>query len=250
VTIVSAAAWRWGNKYPVNYVNILFHSIRRNLSPKTQLQFICISDDDRGLDPAIDWLPIQLLPPPAIEAIAVMDGCYARLVVFDPDFPNILNSAGIEPPKRLTVFDLDAVVCGPMDALFMRQEPFIIAQGIHYLHTKFNGSLIQLKLGYRPDVWTDFSVEAARPFTYHQSPEGDLVYQSTDQSWLFHKFGGRAAQFTPRGSGVYGYGKPGWPQGGTALPANARIVFFPGQRDPKDPVLQEKLPWIKEHWRT
>jgi hypothetical protein len=247
---VSAAVWKWGTKYSAEYVNILYRSIKRNLPLNYELQFICITEDHAGLDHNIRFLPLYLLPKKVTEYLYVLDGCYARLVIFDPMFSGYLQEAGIEPPDRLTVFDLDAVVCGPMEAIFLRQEPFIIAQGIHYLKTAFNGSLVQLKLGYRPDVWTEFSVEKARPLTMLPDQTGALVYQSTDQSWLYHMFKQRAAQFTPRGSGVYGYGKPGWPEGSAQIPPNARVIFFPGRRDPADPELQKKLPWIKDHWRV
>ena len=249
MTVFTAAAWKWGMKYSAEYVNILAASIRRNLPPKYDLQFICITDDAHGLDPWIFRLPFHNLPPRVTECLNILDGCYTRLSIFDPEFRSYMEKSHIPPADRITVFDLDAVICGNMEAIFLRQEKFIIAQGIHYLETKFNGSLVQLELGYRPDVWTDFSFQKAEPYTQHKNAQGTVAYQSTDQSWLYHKFGQRAAQFTPRGSGVYGYGKPGWPMGGIHLPPNARVVFFPGQRDPSQPELQEKLPWIKDHWR-
>jgi len=46
--------------------------------------------------------------------------------------------------------------------------------------------------------------------------------------------------------GVYGFHKPGWPKG-EALPKNARIVAFPGWRDP---VGFRHLDWVKQHWRA
>jgi uncharacterized protein YbdZ (MbtH family) len=46
--------------------------------------------------------------------------------------------------------------------------------------------------------------------------------------------------------GVYAFQKKSWPRG-EALPKNARIVAFPGYRDP---VGFQHLDWVKAHWRT
>jgi hypothetical protein len=47
--------------------------------------------------------------------------------------------------------------------------------------------------------------------------------------------------------GVYAFQKPGWKTPGDGLlPPNARIVAFPGWRDP---VKFVHLPWIQQHWR-
>lgn len=236
--------WKWGKKYSADYVNKLYGMLKRNCPAEIIPRLICITEDDKGLREEVLYLPLEMLP--VKHLLTLEDGCWARLVVFSRDFASICRQAGIliADDDRITVMDLDVVIVGSMYGIAMREEKFIIAHGIHYLATPFNGSMIQLKLGSYPHVWEDFSVmEASRYLRI------DDVYQSTDQSWLYQRMRGRAGQFTPRGSGVYGYGKPGWPKDRTELPENCRVVFFPGSRDPADPELQEKMPWIKEHWR-
>jgi hypothetical protein len=53
--------------------------------------------------------------------------------------------------------------------------------------------------------------------------------------------------------GVYGRGRIYRGKMGagvqTELPANARIVFFPGNRSPSEPEAQAESPWIKEFYR-
>lgn len=52
--------------------------------------------------------------------------------------------------------------------------------------------------------------------------------------------------------GVYGAGRlVGGKMGNgvtSKLPANARIVFTPGDRSPGQPEFQAQHPWVKEHW--
>jgi hypothetical protein len=36
---------------------------------------------------------------------------------------------------------------------------------------------------------------------------------------------------------------------GSELPANARIISFPGDRAPWQPEMNEAHPWLKEHYR-
>jgi len=85
-------------------------------------------------------------------------------------------------------------------------------------------------------VWTDFSLEAAQAVPFFSFPD--------DQAWLEAKLPDAAA-IGPE-QGVYGFCKPGW-NTGTALPKNARIVAFPGWRDP---VGFGHLSWVAEHWRV
>jgi hypothetical protein len=115
------------------------------------------------------------------------------------------------------------VVTGPLDPLFDRKDDFTILQGINTTNPNpMNGSVWMLRAGARPDVWSDFSVEAAQTKTRIHS-------FADDQGWFEHKFADAGA-WGPK-DGVYGFKKDGWPSG-EALPAAARIVAFPGWRDP------------------
>ncbi|TIV05127.1 MAG: hypothetical protein E5W02_28530, partial [Mesorhizobium sp.] len=91
-----------------------------------------------------------------------------------------------------------------------------------------------LKAGYRPDVWHEFSLELAAKVPFHEFPD--------DQAWLADMLPD-AGSFGPE-DGVYAFQKRGWPKG-EALPKNAKIVAFPGWRDPSQYV---RLDWVQEHW--
>lgn len=206
------AAWSWGTKYSHHYVMRLQAGIQRNLRAAYQFRIIRATADDAPF----------------------LDGCFIRLKMFDPRWQ---KAQGIPQGVRIVCMDLDTVITGPLDPLFEREEDFVILQGVNAANPcPYNGSLWMLRAGYRPDVWLDFSLKAARQVPHYRFPD--------DQAWLAHKLPGAAA-YTPHGDGVYGFQKPGWTTG-DELPENARIVAFFGSRDPAQFT---NLAWVREHWR-
>ena len=154
--------------------------------------------------------------------------------MFDPEWQRQL---GIKKGERVINLDLDLVVTGQLDPLFDRPGDFTILQGINSTNPcPYNGSVWMFKAGERPDVWADFSVSAANANT-------KIHAFADDQGWFEYKIPDAGA-WGPS-DGVYGFKKKGWPSG-DELPANARIVAFPGWRDPSKFT---HLPWVADHWR-
>jgi hypothetical protein len=205
--------WIWGTKYGHDYISKLFGGIRRNLTQ--------------------DYLPMVTTPPAEDRHLTETPGCFARLRTFDPAWQ---AANGIEPGDRIVCIDLDTVITGSLDGLFDRPEPFVILQGVNASNPcPYNGSLWMLTAGYRPDVWHEFSLELAAKVPFHEFPD--------DQAW-FADMLPDAGAFGPE-DGVYAFQKRGWPKG-EQLPKGARIVAFPGWRDPSQ---YTRLRWVKEHWK-
>lgn len=210
--MIHFSTWLWGKKYPANYLQNLEAAVARNYCRPYRFHV---------------WRPGR-------EDIHLTkrDGCFARLRTFDPAWQ---AAHGIEPGERIVCLDLDLVVTGILDQVFDRPEPFVILQGVNAANPcPYNGSVWMLRAGYRPDVWQDFSLEAAAAVPHFAFPD--------DQAWLHAKIP-HAASFGPM-DGVYAFKKPGWPSG-VSLPKGARIVAFPGHRDPAQFAW---LLWIKQHW--
>lgn len=206
------ATFKWGTKYGPEYVERLKRAVQRNVGLDSGIYFTCFD---------VEGDPLTTIP-----------GCFARLRLFDPEW---YEARGLRAGDRVLVLDLDLIVTGRLDPLFEDDAPFRILQGVNASNPcPMNGSCWRLDLGYRPDVWTSFSGEAAAAIPYDSFPD--------DQGWFAHMMPGAAA-YGPQ-DGVYAFMKKGWPTG-EALPANARIVAFPGWRDPSR---WEHLPWVKRHW--
>lgn len=208
----NVVVWRWGKKYGDEYATRLLAGVGRWLSSPHTITFCSPRAEDQRL--------------------TEIPGCFARLRTFDPAWQ---ADCGFQPGEQILVLDLDLIVTGPLDYLFEDDAPFRILQGVNSSNPcPYNGSVWRLDIGYRPDVWTDFSLEAAATVPHDKFPD--------DQAWFAQKLPGAAA-YGPE-SGVYAYQKPGWPRG-EALPKNASIVAFPGWRDPSGFT---HVPWVKEHW--
>lgn len=225
--MLTVITWLWGDKYGPDYVEKLAAGVRRHLVQRHR--FFCLTERERKVKFSA-----------GIERHAIKDpillaekGCFARLRMFDPGWQ---GNRRID--DRMVCIDLDNVIVGPLDHLFNRRDPFTILQGVNTSNPcPFNGSMMMLQAGAHPEVWTDFSLRAAYRLPYHDFPD--------DQGWLYHKVP-KAAAWTPA-DGVYAFEKTGWPKG-EALPANARVVAFPGWRDPS--AFSSRLPWVAENWRV
>lgn len=208
---VHVITWLWGSKYPSHYVERLSDAVDRNLGGHTFT--VCT-------------------PLPEDMHLTEIPGCFARLRTFDPCWQ---KSQGFKKGDKILCLDLDLIVTGNMAPIVSRPEPFVIAQGLNARNPcKMNGSVWLLEAGYRPDVWETFTVAAASKVPFYIYPE--------DQAWFQHKMPDAAA-YGPK-DGIFGFHKPGWPAG-DALPSGARIVAFPGARDPGQFC---HLPWVKSHW--
>jgi hypothetical protein len=220
---IICTTWLWGDAYAEHYVRRLASGLKRHIKQKHRV--LCFVDRTRHL-PWIEQYPIQN------TILTQVKGCFARLRLFDPV---LQERIGAKPGDSIVNFDLDAVTTGGLDELLDRQDGFAILQGINTTNPcPYNGSLWMLKAGYRPDVWSEFSLAEAAKVPFHAFPD--------DQGWFHHKMPDAGA-FGPL-DGVYGFKKKGWPAGDD-LPENARLVAFPGWRDPEKFM---HLPWIKQHW--
>jgi len=214
--MLTICTWLWGEKYGREYVDRLFAGVKRHLNQPCR--FLLARPDLDGPD-------AELIKAP---------GCFVRLRMFDPAWQ---KSMGVK--DRLACLDLDAIITGPLDTLFDRPEPFLILQGANAANPcPYNGSLMMLRAGAHPEAWSDFTLAAAGHVPFYEFPD--------DQGWLAHKIPNAAGWNAGRESGVYAFEKPGWPPGkGNALPWGARMVCFPGWRDPSKFA---HLDWVQEHW--
>ncbi len=221
----------WGQKYDLDYVRKLSAGVARHLEEPHR--FVLFTDDFyrkdlAGLKDVEVW--------PIIKDLHLLDvkGCFVRLRLFDPEWQRMI---GVKDGDRLASMDLDVVVTGNLFPLFHRPDQFLILQGANSANPcPYNGSVWMVRAGYRPDVWTDFSLEAAAKVPHYEFPD--------DQAWLAHKLPGAAGWKVGAPSGIYAFQKPGWPNG-DELPADARMVVFPGWRDPSK---FSHLPWVQEKW--
>jgi hypothetical protein len=217
----------WGDRYTPAYVERLAAGLRKHLQQPHRL--ICVHGRGLTVPAGIETRPIS------DPGLCTIPGCFARLRAFDPAWQ---EDIGIyRRGARIVWLDLDLIITGPLDPLFDRDEDLLILQGANASNPcPYNGSVLMLRAGTHREIWDTFSPYAARRVPFYSFPD--------DQGWIWHMARNLPGWRAGPDSGIYAFRKPGWP-GGVDLPAGARIVCFPGGRDPAD---FEHLPWVQEHW--
>jgi hypothetical protein len=219
------------------HVDVLRRMVRRHYQgPHT---FVCITDDSSGItepDVAVMALWDDHAQVPNPSGPLTRPSCYRRLKIFAAD-------AGTWLGERIVCLDLDCVITGDVSPLWDRPEDFVIWESTSYPNTPYNGSMILLRAGSRPQVWERFD-PLESPKASHE-----LGYHGSDQAWIAACLGPAEHRWTKR-DGIYSYRtEPQLQQPGSLLPAEARVVFFNGRHDPWDGDVYPRLGWVRQHWR-
>jgi len=147
-------------------VNILHRACRDHLGPH---RFVCLTDDEGGLDSSIDALP---LPDLALPDGMVARGGWPKLGVFDPEL-------GLE--GRVLCLDVDLVVTGSLEPFFdqissgicaMREPPKPLERMWFKPHRGANTSAFGFVAGQEAQVLTRF----------RQDPQGALKRHRIEQA--------------------------------------------------------------------
>jgi len=221
--MLAVCCFLWGEKYSAAYVERLAAGVRRNL--KQPHRFLCMTERYRNVSFS------EGIERHAIKRPELADrSCFCRLQLFDTGWQR-----NRELGDRIVSIDLDNVIVGSLDALLDRREDFVILQGVNSSNPcPYNCSMFMLRAGSNGHVWQEFSVEEASKVPFDSFPD--------DQAWLAEMIPSAGA-WGPQ-DGVYAFEKPGWPKGHD-LPSNARVVAFPGHRDPSK---YTRLDWVRSNW--
>lgn len=232
---LSVVCWKWStpgyrSTFTGATVNVLRNMVARHFDHPHR--FFCITDDVEGLDPRINvvrgWNDHADVPNPNGNR---NPSCYRRLRMFARD-------AGETLGKRFVSLDLDCVIVSDVTPLWLREEAFVI-WGDTNPRTLYNGSMILMDAGARPQVWEQFDPKTS-PATARAA--GNF---GSDQAWISYCLGPSEARWT-KADGVYSFRNEIQRAGG-GLPTNARIVMFHGMFDPWGPGPQQ-LGWVRRNW--
>lgn len=236
MTPLTIVCWRWTpapgyrSAYLPQTVNVLRRMVQRHYP--TPHRFLCVTDDPAGLDPAIEIVPLwddfAHVPSPHGKK---NPSCYRRLRAFSPDIADVFG-------PRFVSLDLDCVITGDLRPLWERPEA-IVMYGDTNPKTHYNGSMLLMTAGARPQVWDRFDPQHSPQLSKNAGCFG------SDQGWISYCLGPGEAKWS-RADGVYSF-RNDIKQNPDRLPANARIVMFHGNEDPWG-IQAHGLDWVRQHW--
>lgn len=230
--MITILTWLWQQpksrtNYNYKHVNIWAAMVARNLSIPHRIA--CVTDMPRGIDSHI-----KIIPPTGefvgIETPTWCNGkpnCFRRLVMFRKDAAKTFG-------KRFVSMDLDCVIGGPLDQIFSRKEDLVLFKGTS-ANRPYNGSMMMLTAGARPQVYDDFNEDEAA--------DAGLMFCGSDQAWLAYKLGWDEAVWD-QNDGVHFWGTT---YTNTRKRAFPKILFFPGRLKPWQLVGADRF--IKENYR-
>lgn len=240
----SVVCMKWGTRYPAAYVNRLWAAIKRNTQRPTRL--VCYTDDAHGIDAGVECFPIPALALP--ERIA--NWPWRKMVLWSRELPGLSDDA--------LFLDLDIVITGSLDEMFTYAPgaSFCVIENWTQMGSGIgNTSCFRFRVGSHPELFErmrDDTAGVLREFRIEQQFISAVI---TDKVfWPAHWCVSFKHSLLPP-----------WPLNFmrvAALPADARIVCFPGKPDPDEardgrwPAPWYKrvykhvrpTPWIAEHW--
>lgn len=162
--------------------------------------------------------------------------CFVRLMTFHPNGAEIIG-------EKVLVLDLDTLIVGDLTPLVERDEDLVLWRNptLHQSRpgrSLYNTSVLLHHCGSMPDIWQHF-IDA-----------GKRVPAQDDQWYLSDALGPDVPYFDGRRDGVYRIAREDTPGSGVSgdLPANARIVTFPGSNGKWTlPHVAQANPWIEKH---
>lgn len=225
--MITALSWLWaqpGGKtsYTAEHVNAWRAMVARHLTMDHETA--CITDMPEGIDRRV-----RIIPPPG-DFVGLKlptwgptkPQCLRRISVFRRDAAEWIRA------DRIVSMDLDCVICDSLDPLLGIDDDFKIAHGTSS-GRKYNGSLLSLRLGSRPQVF--------ETFTHEKAVRAGLFHRGSDQAWIAAAIPGEKT-WTPE-DGVR-FWLPDRPT------KSARIVFFAGANGKPwtvdDPLVREHYP--------
>ncbi len=128
---LTVACLKWGTKYSVDYVNILYSMVRRHLSAPHR--FVCLTDDPAGI--ACETLPI----------VPNLPTWWGKLTLFNHPLPG-----------RILYLDLDTVIVDGIDGFAAYDGPFCLIKPF-YRDRGFASGVMSIAPDFGRQVWEKFA---------------------------------------------------------------------------------------------
>lgn len=231
--MITVLTWYWRQpngraSFLPEHVNRWAQMVRKNLDMPHRIA--CVTDHYEGLDSSIEIIE----PPRDFENVRIptwnekKPQCLRRISMFAPD-------AGKTFGDRFVCMDMDCVVTGSLDPLFDVTDDFKMMIGTAPKQRPYNGSMLLMSAGARPQVYTEFTPERATMAGKH--------FLGSDQAWIAFSLGWGEKTWDERDGAVWF--SPRY----SMQPPSCRIMFFPGHVKPWNVDGHRPLDrWVKRQY--
>ena len=236
---VNIICMKWGTKYGPDYVNKLYSMVRRHLS--RPFRFVCLTDNGKGLDPAIESFPlIQLDIPNGPER------GWDKLTTFSNPLYDLKGQA--------LFLDLDVVIIDSIDCFFDFDAQFPIIKDWVKKNVTGNSSVYRFTVNAHADILENFRKNHVK---IREEVRNEQEYLSQyvarhDKLAYWPKERCRSFKYHCNRKGLGSWFHPPEP------PPQAKIIIFHGKPNPPDAILGRSgkwyrkilpTPWVAEHWQ-
>ncbi len=235
--MITVCLWKWGKKYTDKHVSRMVSMLNRHLHQPHRV--VCITDQPKSVPPGVAAAKM-----PAHAVLPFDNKGMRRMWLYSAEAGKLGD--------RLFQLDLDVVLTDTIDTIVNRPEPFVIWKSDSNWKDKwaYNATVMLVSPGAKDDVWQRW-IQNPRQILHESDADGWGPKVNSDQAIASYLLKDHDVPVWTQADGIYAYrvfaGKYG--ERGQSLPDGARIVSFHGPRDPSVPDLQQKSPWIQEHWQ-
>jgi len=217
-------------RYTEEHIETHYRMVERNMSE--EFRYVVFSD--RSLDLNIPAVVYRLW-----DKCRDLGGCYNRLYTYSYEMMNYLGD------QPFVCMDLDMVITGDITDIVMKEGDFVYYKmpGPDGSGSRFNCGLYKFAYpGTRDHVWSVFESdpELAMQLSTH--------IPGTDQGWVNYHMELDKEFYWDKSDGIYDFRIHLLEKWITDLPTDAKIVMWPGPRDPSQDQWKEKFSWIGEHY--
>lgn len=243
---VNILCLKWGTRYPADYTNILYHSVKRHLH--RPFRFVCVTDDAEGLDEGIEAVDF-----PPNPGYAKWPDIFAKLAIYQDGFADLVGP---------TLFmDVDVVIQDDIDCFFDYKpgKNCIIHNWIEWHKTLFrkrpaigNSSIFRFEAGKSGYIFDTFirEFEQANDKSLYPTEQAFMTHAMKEVYWWPEQW----AMSFKRSC------RPIFPLNLFMAPKkpDCKILVFHGAPDPDEAVVGFKdskkhhwtlpCPWILDNW--
>lgn len=251
---VNILCMKWGTVYGPEYVNRLYAGVQRHL--QRSFRFVCLTDDDNGLDDAVECYPI-----PAVQSVQTGDSRWKKLGMLAAEVADLSGT--------VLFLDLDVVIVGSLDAYFETEGDVVLVRDadlfparlrrrlnperLRFYQTVGNTSVMRFEAGKHEHHLQAFEAQAETIAEAFKNEQEYLSAKLIETGQLAYWPDGWNASFkhdcVPKGLASY--------QNDPQCPANARIILFAGRLKMTDVLAGQgsrwyrrvgPVPWLEQAW--